>query len=149
MTAEANTAIAQALGENPKDRIGILKPQVHLVPPSAILYMALGFEDGAKKYGPYNWRENAVKSTVYVGAAMRHLMSYFDREDEASDSHKPHLAHALACLAILVDATETGNLVDDRPAAGCAGPLIDRLTKKAPPAHPAAGVAMEPGASVQ
>jgi len=41
---------------NPKDRIGIKKPPIHLVPPVAIIHEAMAFKDGADKYGPYNWR---------------------------------------------------------------------------------------------
>jgi len=115
---------------NPKDAIGDTKPDLSLVPPAAIIYMALAMTDGAKKYGPYNWRENEVRARVYIAAALRHINQYLDGEEHAEDSHKPHLAHALACLGILVDATETGNLIDDRPTAGAASELIDLWTDK-------------------
>jgi len=118
------------LGTNPKDLLGIKKVQLNLVPPSSIIYQALAMEDGAKKYGPYNWRENKVIASIYVAAAMRHLQQWYDGEELASDSQKPHLAHALACLGIIVDAKETGNLVDDRPLPGAASALIARLEKK-------------------
>lgn len=115
------------LGTNPKDLLGIKKVQINLVPPSSIIYQAQAMEDGAVKYGPFNWRKNKVKTTIYVAAAMRHLMAFADGEENAPDSGKPHLGHALACLGILVDAKETGNLVDDRPTAGAASALISRL----------------------
>jgi hypothetical protein len=115
------------LGTNPKDLLGMKKVRLSLVPPSSIIYQALAMEDGAKKYGPYNWRENKVIASIYVDAAMRHLQSWFDGEENASDSKKPHLAHALACLGIIVDAKETGNLVDDRPLPGAAAGLIAKL----------------------
>lgn len=118
------------LGTNPKDLLGIKKVQLNLVPPSSIIYQALAMEDGAKKYGPYNWRENKVIASIYVAAAMRHLQQWYDGEELAADSQKPHLAHALACLGIIVDAKETGNLVDDRPLPGAASQLIARLEKK-------------------
>ncbi len=118
------------LGTNPKDILGQKKVQLNLVPPASIIYQALAMEDGAKKYGPYNWRENKVIASIYVAAAMRHLQSWYDGEEVASDSQKPHLAHALACLGIIVDAKETGNLVDDRPKPGAAGALIARYEKK-------------------
>ena len=113
---------------NPKSIHGIKKPPMHLVPPSAILYMAMGFGDGAAKYGPYNWRDNAVASSVYVGAAMRHLSQWWDGEESADDSGIHHLAHAMSCLAIIVDARESGNLVDDRPIPGPASKVIYDLT---------------------
>lgn len=119
-----------SLGMNPKDRLGLKKVRLSLVPPSSIIYQALAMEDGAVKYGPYNWRDNKVIASIYIDAAMRHLQSYFDGEECASDSKKPHLGHALACIGIIVDAYETGNLVDDRPKAGPASRLIADLEVK-------------------
>lgn len=119
-----------ALGTNPKDLLGAKKVNLHLVPPSSIIYQALAMEDGAKKYGPYNWRENKVVCTIYISAAMRHLQAFLDGEMNASDSNKPHLAHALASIGIIVDALETGNLVDDRPTPGSASALIAKWEKK-------------------
>lgn len=118
------------LGTNPKDVLGVKKVQLNLVPASSIIYQALAMEDGAKKYGPYNWRENKVIASIYVAAAMRHLQQWHDGEELAEDSKKPHLAHALACLGIIVDAIETGNIVDDRPLPGAATALIAKWEKK-------------------
>lgn len=112
------------LGTNPKDLLGVKKVPLHLVPPSSIIYQALAMQDGAIKYGPYNWRENKVICSVYIAAAMRHLQQYLDGEELASDSKKPHLGHAMACLGIIIDAKETGNMVDDRPLPGAASKLI-------------------------
>lgn len=113
---------------NPKSQYGIKKPPLHLVPPAAKIYLAMGFADGADKYGPYNWRENSVAASVYVGAAQRHLDQWWDGEENAADSGVHHLAHALSCLAIIADARETGNLIDDRPLPGAAAKLIKELT---------------------
>ena len=38
--------------------------------------------------------------------------------DTDEDSGLPHLAHALACIVILIDATEAGMLKDDRMYKG-------------------------------
>lgn len=113
---------------NPKSAYGVTKPPMHLVPPSAKIYMAEGFRDGAEKYGPYNWRENSVAVSVYIAAAQRHLDCYWDGEETASDSQTHHVAHALSCLAIIADAREGGNLIDDRPLPGPASRLIQELT---------------------
>lgn len=121
---------------NPKDRLGIKKAQLNLVPPSSIIYQALAMEDGAVKYGPYNWRKNQVKASIYVAACIRHLLSWQDGENNASDSQKPHLAHALACIGILVDAIETGNLVDDRPLPGACSQLISKFEQKKKESQP-------------
>jgi|SRR5271165_2072135 len=114
---------------NPKDKLGLKKVRLSLVPPSSTIYQALAMEDGAAKYGPYNWREKKVIASIYIDAAKRHIDSFFDGEDNASDSKKPHLGHALACLGIIVDALETGNLIDDRPTKGVAAELIEKFKK--------------------
>lgn len=115
---------------NPKDLIGAKKPRLSLVPPAGIVYAALAMANGADKYGPYNWREKKVQAMIYLEACMRHVLSFQDGEDNAADSGVPHLAHALACLLILIDAKETGNLIDNRPKAGATAELIERYTKK-------------------
>jgi len=132
------------LGTNPKDLLGAKKINLHLVPPASIIYQALAMEDGAVKYGPYNWRGNKVVCTIYLDAAMRHILSFLDGEEFAADSKKPHLAHALACLGIIVDALETGNLVDDRPAAGAAAAIIARLEHLKKSGGPVAGAKTGP-----
>lgn len=103
---------------NPKDRVGIKKPPVHLVPAAGIIEMAMAMKNGALKYGPYNWRSHPVNLTVYIGAAQRHLLLALDGEDKASDSGCHHAAHVAACMAIILDAIATGNLIDDRPVKG-------------------------------
>lgn len=119
-------------GENPKDRLGALKPPLTLVPPAAIIVGSKVMGLGAKKYGPYNWRQKKVRYTVYLEAAMRHILSALDGEELDPESGQPHVGHAFACMAILLDAKATGNLVDDRPTPGVAGKLIAELTEKAP-----------------
>ncbi len=117
---------------NPKDRIGDTKPPLRLVPPPALVKIAMVMGLGAKKYGPYNWREKKVRYTVYLEAALRHIYSALDGEEIDPESGQPHTAHAAACMAILLDAQATGNLIDDRPPAGCAAKLIAELTAKKP-----------------
>lgn len=114
---------------NPKDLIGQTKPQLHLVPPALLIHASKAMENGAKKFGAYNWREKKVRSTVYISAALRHLMAFLDGEDIAADSGVHHAAHAAACLGIVLDALETGNLIDDRPKKGAAAALIEKFTQ--------------------
>lgn len=115
---------------NPKDLIGVKKPRLSLVPPAGLVYAALAMANGADKYGPYNWRSKKVQTMIYLEAAMRHILSFQDGEENAKDSGIPHLGHAIACLLIIIDAKETGNLVDNRPVAGPMADLIERYTKK-------------------
>lgn len=114
---------------NPKDRVGAKKPRISLVPPASIIYQALAMQDGAIKYGPYNWREKKPQASIYYEACIRHLASWFDGEECAEDSGKPHLAHAIACIGIIIDCVETGNLIDDRPPRGAAAEIIKKWTK--------------------
>lgn len=95
-----------------------------------MIYVSKVMELGAKKYGPYNWRGNAVLATVYVEAAMRHLLAYLDGEALDPESGQPHTAHVAACMGILLDAEATGNLDDDRPTPGAAGRLIMEMSVK-------------------
>lgn len=115
---------------NPKTVYGQAKPSIGLIPGTALLHMADAFADGAKKYGPANWRVDPVSTSTYINAAYRHILAYFDgRETSADDSGVHHLGHAAACLAILLDAEAQGTLVDDRPPAGATPQLIKKLTK--------------------
>lgn len=113
---------------NPKDLIGLRKPPLRLIPASALIYLSKVMGLGAAKYGPYNWREKKVRRTVYLEAAMRHILQALDGEDIDPESGVPHEAHAMACMAIVLDALATGNLVDDRPIKGVAARLIVELT---------------------
>lgn len=118
-------------GENPKDRVGVRKPPLHLIPPAAEILESAVMALGAKKYGAFNWRTANVKASVYVAAARRHLVQWFDGQDDDAESGVSHLAHARACLGILLDALATGHLVDDRPSPGASAELIEQLTAPA------------------
>jgi hypothetical protein len=109
---------------NPKDLLGVKKAPLGLVPPSFIISTSDALADGAAKYGAYNYRETDVRATVYLNAALRHIYSWQDGEENAEDSGFSHLSHAAACLAILVDTQSTGRLIDDRPAVGAASKML-------------------------
>ena len=126
--------LPDAPGVNPKDLQGRKKAPLHLIPPVALVHESMAMRDGAAKYGPYNWRENRVLASVYYSAAMRHLACYWDGEDSAADSRVHHLAHARACLGILLDAMSIGQLADDRPVAGGSARLIQELIDAEPQA---------------
>lgn len=108
---------------NPKTRAGSRKVPLHLVPPSAKHFLAQAMADGAAKYGAYNWRDEPISVSVYKAAAERHWDAFWDGEDLAADSQVHHIAHAMACCAILLDALSLGRLHDDRPTAGAASRL--------------------------
>lgn len=99
---------------NPKQAFADGKIPLDIFPDTAAMLGALALLDGAMKYGKHNWRGCGVRAATYVGACRRHLMAWYNGEEDAADG-VPHLAHALACLAILVDAQAAGKLTDDRP----------------------------------
>lgn len=119
------------LGTNPKDLLGVKKVSISKLPAVGIIHGAHAMMDGAKKYGPYNWRDNAVVASIYVDAIQRHLLAWFDEHEEtAQDSGVTHLGHVIACAALLLDAQATGNLIDDRPKGGKAATVLAELNAK-------------------
>lgn len=98
---------------NPKDAVGSRKLSLSLVPDIAIAHEAAALTVGAARYGKNNWRAHPVQAMIYVDAALRHL-SLWKNGEEYSEEGVHHLGHARACLAILLDAMEIGNLIDDR-----------------------------------
>ena len=119
-------------GINPKDKIGSKKVDLSLIPTSALVEVARCMENGAKKYGPFNWRnpDQKVQYMTYISANIRHALSFLDGENYASDSGLSHLAHACAGLMVLIDAINCGNVIDNRPIAGVTGKLLDEYIKK-------------------
>jgi hypothetical protein len=113
---------------NPKDLIGSDKMPLHLFPMTAVIYGTLALLDGALKYGRGNWRAAGVRASIYFDACIRHLTRWFEGEDIDPDSGLPHLAHAEACLAILIDAKEAGKLKDDRMYPGGYLDTLKRMT---------------------
>lgn len=113
---------------SPKDAIGSSKLPIHLWPTTASAMGSIGLLDGMLKYGRSNWRASGVRASIYFDAANRHLNAWFEGEESDPDSGVPHLAHALACLAIIVDAQAAGKLNDDRQHKGGYRALINELT---------------------
>ena len=139
MSESNNVFIAptsKALGTNPKDLLGTAKPDATKIPAIAIAWEALAMMDGAGKYDPYNWRANKVIASIYIAAIKRHLDLWFEGEEYAEDSLCHHLGHARASLGILLDAQETGNLLDDRPVTptslGVLGKVYAKIAERIP-----------------
>lgn len=121
------------MGSNPKTLTGQQKvPVLSVVPPASIIAQATAMRygayfaprvDGKRGYGPYNWRDQPIEAHIYIDAAIRHLMQWFDGDDSeiiyddqgrALDTVS-HLAFALATIGILIDARANATLIDDRP----------------------------------
>lgn len=113
---------------NPKDVIGSGKLPLELVPSIIQAEAATAFLEGALKYGRYNWRVAGVRSSIYKAALDRHIAKWWNGEDCDSVTRVRHLANALACIGIILDAEVSGKLTDDRPPSQSALPEhIDQL----------------------
>ncbi len=113
---------------NPKDIIGSDKVPMGLVPGTTKAYLAIAHLEGDLKYGRSNWREAGVRTSIYLDALDRHIEKFKAGEWEDPTTHVPHLANALACISIIVDAYECGKLNDDRPKSAPVPEVIDRLS---------------------
>lgn len=127
--SEEARKLEQTKSTNPKDILARDEQRVllHLLPSPGLIHTALAMMDGARKYGPYNWRDEGVGAGTYVSAAMRHLRDWLDGEEDAPDSGVHHLGHAAACVLILLDAQAVGNLVDDRPAPAPTSEMMEEV----------------------
>jgi hypothetical protein len=113
---------------NPKEAIGDTKLPLHLWPSTATAYGCLGFLEGALKYGKQNFRSMGVRASTYLSAAKRHLDAWDEGEDVTPDTGIPHLANAIACVAILIEAVVAENLNDDRSYKTNYRKMVDELT---------------------
>jgi hypothetical protein len=102
---------------NLKTLVGIHKLPTFDIPPVAITALGLAMNDGAKKYGRFNWRPTGATVSIFCEAASRHLLAYMSGENFASDSKIHHLAHLMSSCAILLDAELNNCLNDDRDIA--------------------------------
>jgi len=113
--------------DNPKDVVGTNKLPLHLWPMTATAMGSIAMLNGALKYGRSNWRAVGIKASIYVDACQRHLTQWFEGA-EHDEEGVPHLASAIACLAIIIDARAAGKLKDDRQVEGGYKELAASLT---------------------
>lgn len=129
-------AVKGVVGINPKELVGSKKPDLSVVPPVALLHLATAMMNGADKYGPFNWRDQPIRMRPYLAAMMRHAASCLDGEDFSQDTVEAglpvhHLAHVMACCAIVLDAIHCGTITDDRPQVpGSTGDAIEHYNKE-------------------
>lgn len=115
---------------NPKDRAATSRLDLSLFPDTAVIYGALAMTEGDLKYGGYNFRVGGVLSSVYIAACRRHLAKWWNGEWADPKTGVPHLASALACIAVLIDAVECGVLNDDRPPETDVAMLLAEMETK-------------------
>ena len=78
------------------------KLQFRLLPPVGVEEVIKVLMHGAEKYSPDNWRL-CRESDRYWDAAQRHLWAHQRGEKLDTETGLPHVAHAAACLLILVE----------------------------------------------
>jgi hypothetical protein len=101
---------------NPKDAVGTKKVPLSTVPCGPLLHAGLAMLEGARKYGRHNYRAAGIRASVYYDAVIaRHLMPWWEGEDDDPDSGLCHIDKAIAGLLVLRDSMLKGNWVDDRP----------------------------------
>jgi len=99
---------------NVKTAAAVGKPQMSAVPPTALFALGAAMQNGADKYGKFNWRGTAVTASVFYDAMLRHLTAWYAGEDHAQDSKVHHLGHLMAGCAIILDAEAHKVFNDDR-----------------------------------
>ena len=113
---------------NPKDAVGVRKWRVFSVIPMTVLAeLGAAMLEGARKYGRHNYRVAGVRASIYVDAAIAHVMQWWEGEDTDPDSGLSHITKAIASLVVLRDAAIQGMLNDDRPPKGNLDELRPRL----------------------
>lgn len=128
--AEHDDLKAEAL--NPKDLVGAKKLPLELIPRGALIGVARAMAEGARKYGPFNWRDQSIQAVTYAAAALRHVNEWLDGEDidpETGDAKVHHIDLAIAGLMIMRDAALCGTLRDNRHTPGNFGDGLRAATK--------------------
>jgi hypothetical protein len=90
------------------------KVRVDLLPVHPLTEIARVLTFGATKYDERNWEKGFDWSRIY-GAALRHLLAWWDGEDLDPETSMSHLAHAATCVMFLLEYEKTKAGVDDRP----------------------------------
>jgi hypothetical protein len=90
-----------------------MKVDLAIVPVIAIAHEAVALMAGAKKHGRDNYRDSLVDANLYLAAALRHISLWQSGQDVDPEGFH-HLGAARACLGMLLDAWENGNMVDNR-----------------------------------
>ena len=110
---------------NPKAAFGAAKAPFFGIPSSALIWLGNVMGGGGYKYGLFNYRKTRIAVSTYNDAITRHLYLYMDGEDTDPESGAPHLAHVMACCALLMDAQMSGKCDDDRSKTGLVRPMLE------------------------
>jgi len=82
------------------------KPRFDLIPPRAEEMLAKVLTFGANKYAPGNWQHVPDAENRYIAAALRHINAHRLGEHSDPETGLSHLAHAMCCLAFVIELQE-------------------------------------------
>lgn len=120
----ARCEAASTKPSNPKDAVGVRKwRQFTCIPFTVLAELGVALLEGAAKYGAHNYRVAGVRASIYIDAAMGHILQWWEGEDIDADSSLSHITKAIASLTVLRDAMINDMLTDDRPVK----PNLDKL----------------------
>ncbi|MCK5017623.1 MAG: hypothetical protein KAS32_11205, partial [Candidatus Peribacteraceae bacterium] len=74
---------------NPKDAIGTMKSPITTIPMPILFELGLAMLEGSRRYGRHNYRAVGVRTSIYVDAAIRHIMTFWEGQDTDPDSGLP------------------------------------------------------------
>lgn len=89
------------------------KPNISLVPTKALEEITKAFDYGAKKYSPYNWAKGFTWRRL-IDATYRHINAFNGGEDVDPETGLSHIAHAGACIMMLLEHQKRNLGTDDR-----------------------------------
>jgi hypothetical protein len=89
--------------------------------------LAVAMYEGDRKYGRHNYRATKIVAEDYYNALQRHMMAWWEGEDEDPDCGLSHITKAIATLVVLRDAMMRDMWVDDRPPRGMDGMVMEDL----------------------
>lgn len=89
------------------------KAGVHQVPPDVVLDIAKVLDYGASKYSEFNWAKGNNLSVPYA-CAMRHLLAFWNGEDNDKESGLSHLAHVMTNIMMMSFYKKNFTQFDDR-----------------------------------
>lgn len=92
------------------NRPGDGKLDFTLVPPALLEQVTRVMMFGAVKYSRDGWKTVPDAKHQYHAACLRHMHAYAKGEALDHESGLPHLAHAAACLAILLALADESKL---------------------------------------
>ena len=92
--------------------------RIDLLPLGVLLEVGQVARMGAEKYGERNIDTAVLKGLVnngsFLGAALRHIIAWSEREDIDKESGLSHIVHAIWNLMMLAKFNKSGLIKDDR-----------------------------------